>query len=150
MNVTENGQDSGVRSLSREKGETRIAIFKPSEPYLNQLRKRYRKATKQQRGHFLDDFVKTTGYHRKQAVALLRGKRKHHNRRVPIRHPRQRIYADEDKRAVLWLSDLFDAIGSKCLRAAMDTNRETQYLRHMTCAWSPRVTKVCKSSSLPT
>lgn len=115
-----------------------MSVCKPSEPYLNQLRKRYRKATKKQRGYMLDEFVETTGYHRKHAIALLRGKRQHRHRHVPIRRPRRRIYTDEDKRAVLWLADLFDEIGSKRLRAAMDTNLETLYQRH-----DLRVSRAC-------
>lgn len=106
-----------------------MSVCKPSEEYLNQLRKRYRKATKKQRGRILDELVETTGYHRKHAIALLRGKRQHRNPHVPICHPRQRIYTDEDKRAVLWLADLFDEIGSKRLRAAMDVELETLYQR---------------------
>jgi hypothetical protein len=106
-----------------------MSICKPSDQYLNQLRKRYHTATKKQRGRILDEFVETTGYHRKHAIALLRGKRQHRNRQVPIRRPRQRIYTDEDKRAVLWLADLFDEIGSKRLRAAMDENLPTLYQR---------------------
>ena len=106
-----------------------MALCKPSDQYLNQLRKRYRKATKKQRGRILDEFVETTGYHRKHAVALLRGKRQHRNRHVPIRRPHQRIYTDEDKRAVFGLADLFDARGSKRLRAAMDGELSTLYQR---------------------
>lgn len=110
-----------------------MSICKPSEQYLNKLRERYRTATKKQRGRILDEFVETTGYHRKHAIALLRGKRRHRNRQVPIRHSRQRIYTDEDKRAVLWLADLFDQIGSKRLRAAMDVELKNiwrqRYLR---------------------
>ena len=94
-----------------------MSICKPSEGYLNQLRKRYRTATKKQRGRILDELVATTGCHRKHAIALLRGKRQHRNRQVPIRRPRQRIYTDEDNRAVLWLAALFDQIGSKPLLA---------------------------------
>jgi len=107
-----------------------MSVCKPSEEYLNQLRKRYRKATKKQRGRILDELVETTGYHRKHAIALLRGKRQHRQPHVPIRRPRQRIYTDEDKRAVLWLADLFDEIGSKRLRAAMDVELQTLYQRH--------------------
>jgi hypothetical protein len=97
-----------------------VAICRPSEQYLNQLRGRYRKARKKERTRILDEFVATTGYHRKHAIALLRGKRQHHNPKVPIRHLRRRIYNDEDKRAVMWLAELFDQIGSKRLRIAMD------------------------------
>jgi len=110
-----------------------MSICKASEQYLHQLRQRYRKATKKQRGRILDEFVETTGYHRKHAIALLRGRRQHRNRQVPIRHPRRRIYTDEDKRAVLWLAELFDQIGSKRLRAAIDVELKAiyrqQYLR---------------------
>ena len=110
-----------------------MSICKASEQYLHQLRQRCRTATKKQRGRILDEFVETTGYHRKHAIALLRGRRQHRNRQVPIRHSRQRIYTDEDKRAVLWLAELFEQIGSKRLRAAMDVELKSiyrqQYLR---------------------
>jgi hypothetical protein len=106
-----------------------MSVCKPSEQYLHQLRKRYRKATKKQCGRLLDERVATTGYHRKHALALLRGKRQHRNRQVPLRHPRQRIYTDEDIRAVLGLAELFDEIGSKRLRAAMDVELQTLYQR---------------------
>ncbi len=97
-----------------------MSTCKPSEQYLTQLRNRYRKSTKKQRGKILDEFVETTGYHRKHAIALLRGRRRHRDPRRPLRHARRRTYTDEDKRAVLWLAELFDQIGSKRLRAAMD------------------------------
>ena len=105
-----------------------MAICKSSEAYLNKLRERYRKARKKQRGKILDEFVDTTGYHRKHAIALLRGKRRHRNPKTPSRRLRRRIYLAEDKRAVLWLAELFDQIGSKRLRAAMDA--ELNNLRH--------------------
>jgi hypothetical protein len=104
-----------------------VAGCKSSEQYLNKLRDRYRKARKKQRGRILDEFVATTGYHRKHAIALLRGKRRHRDPRIPLRHPRRRTYTDEDKRAVLWLAELFDQIGSKRLRVAMDV--ELTHLR---------------------
>ncbi|MBI3912841.1 MAG: hypothetical protein HY327_01400 [Chloroflexi bacterium] len=97
-----------------------MSICKPSEQFLNKLRERYRKARKKRRGQMLDEFVATTGYHRKHATALLCGKRRHRNPKIPIRRIRRRIYLAEDKRAVLWLAELFDQIGSKRLRAAMD------------------------------
>jgi hypothetical protein len=96
---------------------------------LNKLRERYHHARKKQRGRILDEFVATTGYHRKHAVALLRGKRQHRNPQVPIRRPRARIYLAEDKRAILWLAELFDQIGSKRLRVAMDAELESLYQR---------------------
>ena len=104
-----------------------MAACKPSEAYLNKLCERYRKAHKKQRGKILDEFVDTTGYHRKHAIALLRGKRRHRNAKTPSRRMRRRIYLAEDQRAVLWLAELFDQIGSKRLRAAMDA--ELDHLR---------------------
>jgi hypothetical protein len=109
-----------------------VAGCKPSEQFLNKLLDRYRKARKKQRGQILDEFVATTGYHRKHAIALLRGKRRHRDSRIPLRHPRRRTYTDEDKRAVLWLAELFDQIGSKRLRVAMDVELNHLYRqRHL-------------------
>ena len=96
-------------------------VTKPSKKYLEQLRRRYTQARKKERGQILDEFVKTTHYHRKHASALLRGKRAWRDDRQPIQRKRRRRYTDEDKRAVLWLAELFDQISSKRLRAAMDT-----------------------------
>lgn len=104
-----------------------MSICKPSEQFLNKLRERYRKARKKRRGQMLDEFVATTGYHRKHATALLRGKRRHRNPETPIQRVRRRIYLAEDQRAILWLAELFDQIGSKRLRVAMDV--ELDHLR---------------------
>lgn len=97
-----------------------MATCKVPEAYLAQLCDRYRKARKKDRGKILDEFVATTGYHRKHAIALLCGTRRHRNPQNPIRRRRRRIYLAEDQRAVLWLAELFDQISSKRLRVAMD------------------------------
>ncbi len=97
-----------------------MATCKFSEPLLTKLRDRYRQARKKDRGRILDEFVATTGYHRKHAIALLRGKRRHRDPKTPSHRVRRRIYLAEDKRAVLWLAELFDQIGSKRLRVAMN------------------------------
>ena len=97
-----------------------MSSCKPDERFLGKLRERYRQASKKDRGGILDEFVATTGYHRKHAIALLRGKRHHRNPKTPIHRLRRRIYLAEDKRAVLWLAELFAQIGSKRLRVAMD------------------------------
>ena len=107
-----------------------MPLCKPSEQYLTKLRERYRKATKKQRGRILDEFGETTGYHRKHAIALLRGKRHHRNPQSPIRRPRRRIYLAEDKRAILWLAELFDQISSKRLRVAMTVELEPLRQHH--------------------
>jgi len=97
-----------------------VSTCKPSKEYLDKLRERHRRARKKERGRILDEFVATTGYHRKHAIALLRGKRHHRNPKIPIRRLRRRIYLAEDKRAILWLAELFDQISSKRLRVAMN------------------------------
>jgi len=101
-----------------------MSTCKPSEQYLDKLRERYRKACKKERGRIRDEFVATTGYHRKHAIALLRDKRRHRNPKTPSHRMRRRIYLAEDKRAVLWLAELFDQIGSKRLRVAMNVELE--------------------------
>jgi hypothetical protein len=88
------------------------------DKYLNLLRARYCRASKKERSAILDEYVKTTGCHRKYAIGVLRGKRK--NAKHPVRRPRRAIYGDAEARALLVLSDLFDGICSKRLRAAMD------------------------------
>lgn len=96
-----------------------VSKSKPSEAYLKTLKQRYHQATKKERSAILNEFVKTTGYHRKHAIALLGGKRRH--RTGAIRRPRGQIYTAEDRRAVRQLAEWFDYIGSKRLRVAMNT-----------------------------
>ena len=86
--------------------------------YLASLKARYAKASKKERSQILDEFVATTGYHRKYAIAVLRGKRQRAT--GPIRRPRRAYYTAEDAHTILVLADLFDQICSKRLRAAMD------------------------------
>lgn len=93
---------------------------KPNAKFLARLQKRYAKASKKIRMEMLDEFVATTDYHRKHASALLSGKRTWRDPNQPIRRPRSQFYTDEDHQAVLWLVELFDDIGSKRLRIAMD------------------------------
>ncbi len=94
---------------------------KPSPQYLARLRKRYAKARKKVQSSILDEFVATTGYHRKHASALLSGRRSWRDPDQVIHRQRRAIYTAEDHQAVFWLIKLFDDIGSKRLRAAMDT-----------------------------
>ena len=97
-----------------------MAKNKPSAQYLDQLRKRYQRTSKKERGLILTEFKETTGYHRKHASAVLSGKRQVQKRAQPRSRVRARIYLAEDLRAVQWLAELFDQIGSRRLRAAMD------------------------------
>jgi len=93
--------------------------------YLRQLQARYRKASKKEKSRILDEFAKTTGYHRKHATAVLNGRRE----RVsgPIRRPRRAQYGVEEADALATLADLFDDICSKRLRAAMDVELPRLY-----------------------
>jgi hypothetical protein len=106
---------------------------KTNQSYLDQLRIRYAKASKKDRTVILDEFVATCTYHRKHAIALLRGHRGWRRATTPIRRVRRRVYGDEDKRAVLNLAEVFDQISSRRLRAVMDaelpTLRRQGYLR---------------------
>jgi hypothetical protein len=93
--------------------------------YLRKLQVRYRKASKKERIIILDEVVKTTGYHRKYATALLNGKRE----RVqgPIQRPRRRVYGAEEADAIMILVGFFDHICSQLLRAAMDVELPRLY-----------------------
>jgi transposase InsO family protein len=78
----------------------------------------YREAGKKARGELLDEFLSMTGYSRKHSMAILRGDFKPSTRRG--RRRRQPTYSIVDREAIWKLSELFDHIGSKRLRAAMD------------------------------
>jgi hypothetical protein len=110
-----------------------VPQVKPDPKYLARLRKRYGKARKKQQSAILDEFVATTGYHRNHAAALLAGRRQWRDPNQPIHRRRPTIYTAEDQQAVFWLVALFDDIGSKRLRAAMDTElpalRRNRHLR---------------------
>jgi hypothetical protein len=95
------------------------------EEYLRLLKERYRKASRKERSAILDEFVKTTSYHRKYATALLNGRQQRSQR--PIRRPRRAIYGPEEARALLTLSRLFDYINSKRLRKALDAELQGLY-----------------------
>ncbi len=106
---------------------------KPDPKYLARLHKRYGKARKKLQSIILDEFVATTGYHRKHAAELLSGRRHWRDPNQPLHRRRARIYTEEDQRAVFWLVALFDEISSKRLRAAMDVElpvlRRNRHLR---------------------
>jgi len=95
--------------------------------YLDSLKKRYAQASKKERSKILDEYVQTTGYHRKHAMAILSGR--YQPRKRPFHRPRKTIYTAEDAKALAFLSDLFDGINAKLLRAAMDVELEGLYRR---------------------
>jgi hypothetical protein len=95
------------------------------EKYLARLQARYCKASKKERSEILDEFVKTTEYNRKYAIALLGDKCK--RVKGPIRRPRRAQYGVEEAQALMVLWELFDGIYSKRLRAAMDVEMPRLY-----------------------
>ena len=100
-------------------------MSRTDDKYLKQLQARYRQASRKEKSRILDDFVQTTGYHRKHATAILNSRRA----RVqgPIRRPRRTQYGDEVANALATLAELFDDICSKRLRAAMDVELPRLY-----------------------
>lgn len=99
----------------------------PSAKSLAQIRKRYAKASKKERTLILNEFVANTKYHRHHASALLASKRQWRAPAQPLHRTRGMFYTLEDQRALLWLVELFDDIGSKRLRVALAT--ELPHLR---------------------
>jgi hypothetical protein len=97
------------------------------DKYLDSLKNRYAEATKKERSKILDEYVETTRYHRKHAIAILSGR--YQSGKRPIRRPRKTIYTAEEAKALAFLSDLFDGINAKLLRAAMDVELEPLYRR---------------------
>jgi hypothetical protein len=95
--------------------------------YLELLRVRYRKASKKEKGVIIDEFVKTTGYGRKYAIALLNGKRGY--RQGTAKRTRSSEYSQGLIPDLLMLLDLFDGICSKRLRAALDEELPRLYSR---------------------
>lgn len=90
----------------------------PSGKYMLSLQTRYRRAKRRQRSQMLDEFVATSGYHRKYAIALLRGTVA--QAEAGTRKPRRKRYTELDRQALRRLAALFDQIGSKRLRVALD------------------------------
>ena len=95
------------------------------DKYLKRLQDRYRTASRPDKTRMLDEFVKTTGYHRKHAIAVLNRRRE--RAKGPIRRPRRAQYGLEEANALAILGDLFDDICSKRLRAAMDVELPRLY-----------------------
>jgi hypothetical protein len=79
--------------------------------YLLQLQKRYKRAKKSERIIILDEFTKTTGYDRKHAGKIIRGK--YHYVTKPIKRPRKRRYDILDAIVLAKVCELLDWVNSK-------------------------------------
>lgn len=91
-----------------------------------EVAKRYRKASKKERGRMLDEFCALTGYNRSYAATLLRkGPPKKKGKRAPARpvdHPRRGrkpVYTEEVKRALVKVWAVLDCPCGKRLAAAI-------------------------------
>lgn len=106
---------------------------KPADEYLVALKRRYVQGDKKTRGVILDEFVATTGCHRKHATSVLNGKRVRSGYRA--KRPRAQVYGADDRRAVCQIAEWFDDISSRRLRAVMDVElprlRKAGHLRDL-------------------
>jgi len=81
------------------------------KPYIQQVKKRYQKATKQEKKFILDGVTKTTGYGRKHAIAVLRGSYQY--KQGKIVRLRKRRYDMLDAIILAKICELLDWINSK-------------------------------------
>lgn len=85
--------------------------LKPGKQYISQLIKRYQNADKSEKQTILDEFVKTTEYHRKSAIRILNEKYEYTNQ--PIKRPRKVVYTSFDAAVLEKVCDLLGWINSK-------------------------------------
>lgn len=78
--------------------------------------KRYRLACWEAKRKILDEFVAVTGYHRKHAIRILNGEEV---LAKPILRPRQRLYDEAVRQALVVVWEAADRLCSKRLRAVM-------------------------------
>jgi len=84
---------------------------KPGKAYVKQLCVQYKKAGKNEKSNVLDEFIKTTDYHRKSAIRILSGSYAY--RTKPIKRPRKRVYDIVDALVLEKICELFDWINAK-------------------------------------
>lgn len=82
--------------------------------YLTELTARYKESSKSEKILMLDEFTKTTGYTRKHAIHLLRGRYRH--KVGIIKRPRGKTYTELDAAILAKICELFDWIASKRLQ----------------------------------
>ncbi len=87
---------------------------KPGKEYTKQLTLRYKKAGKNEKKDILDEFIKTTEYHRKSAIRILSGTYRYTTK--PIKRPRKKRYDIVDALILTKICELFDWINSKRIR----------------------------------
>jgi hypothetical protein len=78
---------------------------KSIEEYVQAIKERYRKATKEEKGKILDEFTLTAGLHRKAAIRLLNRNKKTARKRKSGRSPKYKATVVEALRTVWEVSD---------------------------------------------
>ncbi len=84
---------------------------KPGKQYIAQLLSRYKDASNAEKNTILDEFTKTTGYHRKSAIRILRKRYRYVT--APIKRPRKRRYDLLDAIVLAKVCTLLDWVNSK-------------------------------------
>lgn len=84
------------------------------------IRLRYQEASRADKGRILDEFVKTTGYHRKHALRLMADGKK-----VRPSTPRRRVYDDAVRAAVTVIWEAGDRMCGKRLKAILPSLMES-------------------------
>ena len=84
------------------------------------IRARYQEASRPKKGRILDEFVMTTGYHRKHALRLMAGRQKTRERR-----PRVRVYNEAVRSALTVIWEAGDRMCGKRLKAILPSLMES-------------------------
>jgi hypothetical protein len=105
---------AGRLRRERKVGVRRISMATQKE-LLAAIGSRYRVASRREKGRILDEFVATTGYHRKQAIRALRSGAPS----APPRAARNRLYDDAVKQALIVLWEASDRLCGKRLKASI-------------------------------
>ena len=83
------------------------------EEYAEEIKKRYRKATKVEKGALLDEFIQVTGLHRKSAIRLLNRRTEFEDKK---RRGRKKEYGIREKEAIEQIWEASDRLCSKRLK----------------------------------
>lgn len=109
IKVTERGMVASKKVLPKESEVTGSSL----EEYAEEIRKRYRKATKAGKGVLLDEFIQVTGLHRKSAIRLLNSRTEFEDKK---RRGRKKEYGMREKEAIEQIWEASDRLCSKSLK----------------------------------